>query len=117
MRVWTLTFVPPLTWSLHLGLAYALHATACETQSKVGLFVATIVCLAILATVAWMTWVDANVHQPLIAHGGAGGNEDVEPRPRTRERFVTMAAFAASLFFALLVIGQTVPMILLRACD
>jgi len=117
MRTWTLNFIPPLVWTFHLYAGYALHGTACDADRKIVLFALSLICLAVVGANAVFAWSAANAFQPLFAHGGAGGNEDVEPRPRSHDRFLTMSGLASSLFFALVIIAQSVPMLILRPCD
>jgi hypothetical protein len=116
-RVWILTLTPPNVWVVHLYVSYALHATACESRSKLPLLAMTLVCLAVLAVTALFSWMAMRELHTAMRDGGAGMNEDDEPRWRGRARFLVTAAFAASLFFALVVVGQTVPTLILRTCD
>ena len=116
-RLWTFLLVPPLAWTAHLYAAYSMHAEACASKSQVMLWILSLA-LAIVSGVnaffAFAAW--RSMPDPYAA-GGAGLPDELEPRPRSRARFMALTAFAASLFFLLVIAGQTVPMILLRPCD
>jgi|SRR5215212_7041872 len=114
--LWFLVFAPPLTWALHLLIAYFLHRSACEAYTRTMLWAVSLLILIPAFTgwrafVLWQSWPDP------YAGGGAGWPEDDEPRVRGRERFLALAGFVFSCLFALLILGQTVPMVLLRPCD
>lgn len=51
------------------------------------------------------------------ATGHAGAPDDVEPRSRGRARFMASAGFVGAWLFALVIVGQTIPMVMLRPCD
>ena len=97
MKLWVLNLVPPLTWALHLQTSYMLEMSVCETHNRTLLFIVSIVALAIVAVdalFAWRTPADAKV-----------------------ARFMVDSALAGSALFALVIIGQTIPMVMLRPCD
>jgi hypothetical protein len=117
LRLWALFFAPPVTWSLHLGIAYGLHATACERYSRVVLWLVSIVLIVIPIVTGWLAFRFWHSLPDPYAGGAAGATDEEEPRTRGRERFLAVSAFVFSCLFALLVIGQTVPMLVLRPCD
>jgi hypothetical protein len=115
--LWFLFFAPPVTWSLHLGLAYSLHRTACESSSRMLLWLVSAVLILIpifTGLAAFRFW--HSLPDP-YAGGAAGAPEEEEPRQRGRERFLAVVAFFFSCLFVVLILGQTVPMVVLRPCD
>lgn len=117
IRLWTLLLIPPLMWALHLQVSYSIHTTACDQQNKLILFLASLVAFVVLVINGWIAR-SALVLAPAEASDhGAGGPEESEPRWQGRTRFMLLVALINSIFFALVVIGQTIPTIVLRACD
>lgn len=117
VRLWTVTLIPPLLWGLHLQICYSLHESVCEAQSPLkGYLVSAIalVIVAIDAVVAWRLW---QSWPPPDAGGAAGWSEEKEPRWRSRARFMAAGAFVAACYFGLVILGQTVPLVMLRPCD
>lgn len=116
-RLWTLLLVPPIAWAVHLQTLYSLHAQACDSNTRLMLWLVSAVLLAIVlftAMRAWTTW--QSIPQP-YAGGAAGAPEEQEPRWEGRAKFMAAAAFAGSLFFALVILGQTIPTVILGPCD
>jgi hypothetical protein len=114
--LWFLVFAPPLAWAAHLLIAYSLHRSACEAFNNTLLLLVTLLILIPAFTgwrafVLWQSWPDP------YAGGGAGAAENEEPRVRGRERFLALSAFVFSCLFAVMILGQTVPMVMLRPCD
>jgi hypothetical protein len=116
-RLWTLLLLPPIAWAVHLQVCYALHEQACASNTRLMLWVVSLVLLVIVAITsvrAYTTW--QSIPRP-YAGGGAGAPEEQEPRPEGRAKFMALAAFAGSLFFELVILGQTIPTVILRPCD
>jgi hypothetical protein len=114
--LWFLVFAPPLAWALHLLVAYSLHRSACESLSNALLLAVSLLVVVPAFTgwrayALWQSWPDP------YAGGGAGAPEEVESRTHGRERFLALSAFVFACFFALMILGQTVPMVMLRPCD
>jgi hypothetical protein len=117
LQLWAVLLVPPLTWAVHLETSYSLHPTACASNNRLMLVLVSIVALIPVAAMAWMALSILRSLPEPHPGGHSGAPEDVEPRPRGRARFMASAALGGSLLFALLIVGQTVPMLLLRPCD
>lgn len=114
--LWVFVLAPPLTWALHLLAGYALHPSACEKFTRTMLWAVSLIALVPAFTgwrafVLWQSWPNP------YAGGGSGAPEEEEPRTRGRERFMAIAAFVFSCLFVLMILGQTIPMFLLRPCD
>jgi hypothetical protein len=111
-RLWSSFLGSGLTWSAHLGVCYFLHATMCERGNAQWLWIVTaagLVLCAAAAVAAWTIWQG----MPPPPHVTI----DEEQPGRGRARFLAMMAFAGSCFFALVIIGQTVPFVILKPCD
>jgi hypothetical protein len=116
-RLWILLLLPPIAWAIHLQVCYSLHAQVCASSTRITMWAVSLVLFVIVAfntTRAYATW--QSMPQP-NAGGAAGGPEDEDPRPITREKFMAASAFFGSLFFALVILGQTIPTVMLRPCD
>jgi len=116
-RLWILLLLPPIAWGVHLQACYALHAQVCASNTRVTMWAVSLLLFAIVAfnsVRAYTTW--QSIPQP-YAGGGAGGPEDEDPRPMTRAKFMAASAFFGSLFFALVILGQTIPTVMLHPCD
>ena len=98
-RLFAVLLLPPITWATHLQMTYFLHPQTCESQSPVYLWTVSLIALAVLAVNGWLS-------RGMLR----GGRRDVD-------RFMAIAALILSIFFALLVIGQTIPQFMLRPCD
>lgn len=117
VRLWALLLVPALTWGAHLQVSYSLHMTTCAAQNNLPLMLVSLIALIIVGVNLWFSWTTWMMWPPLIDHGGSGGPEEEEPRWMGRARFMAVCAFFGSIFFGLVIIGQTIPMFLLRPCD
>lgn len=112
-RLWIVLLVPAVLWAAHLQTVYSLHPTACEAGNDVVLWLASLLLLAAQAVLilhAYRLW---RVHP-------ASMTEHVDEDPSTnwaRVRFMALMGLLGSCFFALMVIAQTVPFLLLRPCD
>jgi len=116
-RLWTHLLVPPAAWAVHLQTCYSLHQQACESNTRVMLWIVSLVLFALVAFNAvrsYAAW--QSIPRP-YAGGAAGAPEEEEPRWEGRAKFMAAAAFAGSLFFALMILGQTIPTVMLRPCD
>lgn len=116
-RLWTLLLFPPIAWALHLQICYALHQQACDSNTRVMMWIVSLVLFGavIFSTLrAYATWM--SIPHP-FAGGAAGAPEEQEPRWEGRAKFMAAAAFFGGLFFALVIVGQTIPTVILRPCD
>lgn len=98
-RLFGIFFLPPITWAAHLGVAYALHEQACASSTRLMLWIVSVVAIAVIAA-----------NGVLSLRAWRGSRRDVD-------RFLALAALILTVFFGLVVIGQTIPQFLLRPCD
>jgi hypothetical protein len=116
-RRWLVLLLPPLAWSAHLLIGYSLHPSICDANSRAMAIIVTIVLLLGVAATGWMAFALWQALPDPLAGGGAGKPEDEEPRWRARARFMAFAGFLASGLFGLVIVGQSIPMLILRTCD
>jgi hypothetical protein len=101
-RQWTALLLAPCAWAAALGALFALTEDACTRDSRIWLWSALAVCLALLlvgAALAWRERVPAE-------HGGRAD----------RARFMTAVALGLSAMFALVLILMAVPVLMLGSC-
>jgi hypothetical protein len=98
-RLWNGIVVPPLVWLTHLVMSYALHASICESKSRTLVFIITIVFLLIVAAMGWLSFAWWRSQRDDLA------------------RFMAAMGFASSCLFALLILSDVIPLVMLRPCD
>ncbi|MGN6184444.1 MAG: hypothetical protein ACTHQM_12405 [Thermoanaerobaculia bacterium] len=116
-QLWATLLVPPLVWGLHLQISYSLHPSACASNSRWMLIGVSIVLIVPVLLMGWMALALLRSMPEPHATGHAGAAEEIEPRPRGRARFMASSGLMGACLFALLILGQTVPMVMLRPCD
>jgi hypothetical protein len=116
-QLWAVLLVPPLMWGLHLQTSYALHATACNTNNRLLLIVVSLVTTVPVVLMGFLALALLRSLPEPHPGGHAGAPEEVEPRPRGRARFMASSGLFGACLFALLIVGQTIPMVMLRPCD
>jgi hypothetical protein len=99
----------PIAWAMTEQLSYMLTPTACWTGNLLLLYIVPICTLVIVLGCA------------LFAHGRwkrepEGSTEAGAPR-ESRSRFMAMAGFWACVFFAVVILAEAVPNLVLRVCD
>jgi hypothetical protein len=107
-QLWTVLLVPPFLWATHLLTAYSLNTQICESQTNALLWVVSLVCFGIIGVAAWKAWLLTRLFVVV---------DPEESRHSQRAKFMALAAFAGSCFFTLLILGQTIPMFILRPCE
>jgi|SRR5690349_15890075 hypothetical protein len=99
----------PLIWLSSFEARFALAPWACTFQSKLALFLVAIAALALCAgcgTLAWKQW-------GILGEQGPSAESGIEPR----SRFMAISGIAISSGCALIIVAQTVPEIVLGACE
>jgi hypothetical protein len=86
-------------WVLHLTVSYALVPESCGDRTKIMLHVVTAVCMAIIVVAAGIAW---RVRSKSASE---------------RTHWVATMIFGLALGFALVVIAQEIPNLILRSCD
>ena len=99
----------PIAWALTEQLSYVLAPTACWTGSHLLLYLVPLCTLVIVlgcALFARGRW----KRQP------EGSTETGDPR-ESRARFMAVAGFWICVGFALVILAEAVPNLVLRVCD
>jgi hypothetical protein len=108
-RLWFGFLAGVLAWKLQLMVNYALVPYACWQALVALIHVASVVTLALAlggAVVAWGSWRRLGEGVEMESGGIA-----------SRSRFLALSGVALGLFFALLILGQWLPNLLLGPCD
>lgn len=107
--LWIPVLAGPIAWALTEQLSYMLTPTACWTRSHLLLYLVPLCTLLIVLGCAF------------FAHGRwkrqpEGSMEKGDPR-ESRARFLAMAGFWLCVSFAVVILAETVPNVVLRVCD
>ena len=95
---------PPLSWALHLALSYGLVYPALRWQTKLPLYVVSVIC-ALPALLAGLTG--------LWALRRSGVPPELDEGQRQRTRFLAICACVAAAFFLLAMLAHDVPVFVL----
>ena len=108
-RLWYGFLAGVLAWKLQLMVNYALVPYACWQRLTVLVHVASTATFLLAvsgAVIAWGSWVRAGRGYEMEAGG-----------VHARSRFLAIAGLVLSGYFALLILGQWLPNLLLGPCD
>jgi hypothetical protein len=106
--LWAGLLAGPAAWALDLGVSYALVKWACSSQRTAVLHLITIGALAITAGGALAAW-NALQRTP-------GDALDDGARPPDRGRFMAVLGLVMSALFALTILANDLPRVMLDAC-
>jgi len=98
-----------LAWKLQLMVNYALIPYACWRDASILIHAASLLTFLTALTgavVAWRSWQRTGTELQLELHGVRG-----------RARFMAVSGIVLSLYFALLILGQWLPNLIIGACD
>lgn len=107
--LWTVVLAPPIVWLFSFEAIFALAHWACIFQTKVALYAVSVTGLVLeistgaLAFSQWKAW--------------GSEWESHAAGPLHRARFMAIAGIVFSAGFALVVISQAIPELLLGACE
>jgi hypothetical protein len=107
--LWIPVLAGPVFWALTEQLSYMLTPTACWTGSHLMLYLVPLCTLAIVLACAFFAY-GRWKRQP------EGSTEKGDPR-ESRARFMAMAGFWLCLSFAVVILAEAVPNLILRVCD
>jgi hypothetical protein len=106
--LWLGLLAGPTAWALDLLISYAAVKWTCSSQHTAALHLITVGALLITAGGAAASWtVFQRTPEPSHADG---------PRPVDRGKFMAMLGLLVSAMFALAMIANAVPRVLLDAC-
>jgi hypothetical protein len=107
--LWTGIFLGPLAWFLSFGTRWSLSGWVCALHWKPALFVIAIIGVIVAAgsgAIAWTEWQRIGREMP----GEAGG-------AIPRSRYMALMGVVLSAFSILLIVAQTIPEVILGACQ
>jgi uncharacterized membrane protein YidH (DUF202 family) len=107
--LWIPVLAGPIAWALTEQLSYMLTPTACWTGSHLLLYLVPLCMVVIVLACA------------ALAHGRwkrqpEGSTAAGDPR-ESRARFMAMAGFWLCVSFAVVILAEAVPNLILRVCD
>jgi hypothetical protein len=107
--LWLVVLTGPLVWMLSFGAVFALSGWTCTWNSKLALYLVS--CAALLLTesagvAAFGQWRAIGKEWP----GESGGAV-------SRARAMAIAGIALNLMFFVVIIGQSIPQLLLVGCE
>lgn len=107
--LWIGILTGPVVWLLSFQANFTLAPWACEFNTKIALFLVTILALVLLAgsgLLAWHEWTALGRVSPGDAAGAVG-----------RSRIMAMGGVLLSAMFFLVVVAQSIPELILGACE
>ena len=106
--LWLGLLAAPVAWALDLTISYAIVKWTCGSQHTFVLHLMTAMTLLMTAAGAAASW-SALQRAPDEA-------SDDGPRPIDRGRFMALLGLVSSAVFALAIVGNQIPRLLLDAC-
>lgn len=108
LPIWFACLAPPVAAILHLQVSYVLEHVACSTQSRIGLHVASLLLLGLVASGGLVS------RQQWVKLGSA--NPDNEPGPVGTRRLMALLGMIGAVIFSLFILAQWFPTFLLGPC-
>lgn len=109
VTLWAGILAGPIVWLLSFQAKFTLAPWACEFNTKLALFLVTILALALVAgsgLLAWREWSELGKVWP----GEAGGT-------LARSRIMAIGGVLLSAMFFLVIVAQSIPELILGACE
>jgi len=106
--LWAGILAGPVAWALDLTISYSIVKWTCGSQHTSVLHLITLAALLMTAAGAVASWTALQ----RVPHEGT---ED-GPRPIDRGRFMALLGLVTCALFALAMIGNTLPRLMLDAC-
>lgn len=108
-RLWYGVLIGAAAWKLQLMVNYALVPHACWMDLSILIHLASLSTALLSLSGSWVA---------LESWRRLGKGTDTEiGGPEGRSRFLALSGLAAGSFFALLILGQWIPNLLLSPCD
>jgi len=107
--LWTVVLAPPIAWLCSFEAVFALAPWACTFQTKVALyliFLCTLLVELSIGALAWRLWKTTGREWATHAEGSL-----------PRKRFMAIGGLVFSAGFALVVVAQAIPSLVLGACE
>lgn len=108
--LWYGFLIGPIAWKLQLVVNYSLVPYACWHDLSILIHLASLLTLLLVLSGVWVAW---------RSWRGTGEGYEMESGDAafSRSRFMAISGVALSAFFALIVLGQWIPNLLLSPCD
>jgi hypothetical protein len=104
----------PIAWKLQLMVVYMLVPYACWHDLPITIHLASLVCLALSLSAAWVSW---GSWKSVGGHPiGPGGYDETASATLGRSRFMAVSGVLMGLFFGLMIVGQWIPVLVLSPC-
>jgi hypothetical protein len=99
---------PIFAWAFHLNLNYFLTRIICDTGL---IIIPVLITLALLAASLWAAWVGWRSYNKMGAVWPSGSGGVI-----FRSRFLAISAVINGIWFALMIIAQGIPVVMLDPC-
>jgi heme/copper-type cytochrome/quinol oxidase subunit 3 len=96
---------PPIVWALHLLVIYGVYYAAERVDSKGPLFLVSAISLCFTVTSAIAGWTRRS------------SRAEASREQRERARFMALFAFTLGVFFTVVIIAETIPVVMLKLRD
>jgi hypothetical protein len=109
LALWTGVLAGPVVWLLSFQANFTLAPWACEFNTKIALFLVTIAALILVSGsgwLAWREWTALGRIAPDEADGAVG-----------RSRIMALGGVLLSAMFFLVILAQSIPELILGACE
>ncbi|HEX3684184.1 MAG TPA: hypothetical protein VHU83_16745 [Bryobacteraceae bacterium] len=109
LALWTGVLAGPFVWLLSFQANFTLAPWACEFNTKIALFLVTLVALVLVAGsgwLAWREWTELGKALPDNAAGALG-----------RSRIMALGGVLLSAMFFVVILAQAMPELILGACE
>jgi hypothetical protein len=109
LALWIGILAGPIVWLMSFQANFTLAPWACEFNSKAALFLVTLLALLLVAgsgLLAWREWAALGKALPGDAQGAVG-----------RTRVMALGGVLTSSMFFLVILAQSIPELLLGACE
>lgn len=99
---------PPLLWFAHLNVSYVWVPSSCATGDWLKLHLFTLAAIVCTAVAGWGSW-------RFLQTFGHGTTDHGDAR-LTRRRFMAILGAAFAVAFALMIVANEIPVLVLRRC-
>lgn len=109
LELFTGVLLAPFAWALHLSVSYFLAEVRCDDHWNLSLLTASLLLGVVAAIGGWFAWRNYDFTGREWPRGDMDG-------VLVRSRFLAVGGLVLSALSLLLILAQTIPMLVLRAC-